>query len=104
MKNNGIIYISGKITGLDEDECLASFAQAEKKMAGEGFSVINPTTGRYAHMAREGKILYRDMLTHCIILLSRCTHIYMLKNYKRSPGALAELAFAKAADITVIYE
>lgn len=112
MKNKNIIYISGKIG----EETLSAatkrkFELAEKTLTALGWIVINPCSDRIhqrttqlVERSREtwdtatmGNFdTYTAYLTHDILMLAKCSAIYMLHDWEQSPGAKAEYHFAKA--------
>lgn len=47
---------------------------------------------------------YAETLLQDLDWLKKCDAIYLLSDYQDSPGALVELAFARAIGIDVIYE
>ena len=108
------IYISGKIGELEPSpSTIEKFAKAEEKLRARGFDVFNPIAHLSYKIAkylleviekpflREGECLpdiYTLILNLDIINLSRCHAIYLLADFRDSPGALAEHAFAIATN------
>lgn len=112
------VYISGKIGKevIDEDT-RQKFLRAEKMLREHGYEVFNPTDPRWQSVLEEGYhsqyfepgglpanavpfysyVLLRDMMA-----LSRKDAIYMLDDWCDSPGARAELAFARAVGMLVM--
>lgn len=115
------IYISGKMGERSLSEATREkFAQAEERLKSEGWDPINPATSEYQDYAQGalaesfedwedagiegewneyGQMLLLDL--HTIIL---CDAIYMLADWKQSPGATAEHAYAKALGKEMRYE
>ena len=97
-KKNRKIYISGKISGTDD--YLERFAAAEKKFSEQGYEVVNP--------AYEGTKLkdasYEDYMELSFQLLKDCDIIYMLKDWRTSPGANQEYGYALAKDMEIQFE
>ena len=97
-KKNRKIYISGKISGTDD--YLERFAAAEKKFSEQGYEVVNP--------AYEGTKLkdasYEDYMELSFQLLKDCDIIYMLKDWRTSPGANQEYGYALAKDMEIRFE
>ena len=92
------IYISGKITGM-EDEATKLFEKAEKKLQNDGYEVVNPMTIDHA-----GNELWEDYMKTRIIALMECDCIYMLNNWRDSKGAALELYNAENLYMDVIFQ
>src|SRR5690625_1287051 len=109
---NKIIFISGKITGERIEHCLQKFASAERsisrkmklgtkpQMDGSHDRTINPL---YLPGIYFG-IPHAEAMKICLEALKECTHIYMLKDWKDSPGARIEHEWAKNNGLEIIYE
>ena len=89
-------YISGKIT--EQPNFKDYFEKAEKKLYSKGHTVINPCKVEFDGLGY-GEYLQIDML-----LITFCDAIYMLKNWKTSKGAKAELRYAEALGKKVYFE
>ena len=95
------LYISGKVTGLSPTEYTRAFADAERKLRNMGHKTINPIrVNRELPMDTE----YEDYMKMSLLMVSFCEGIYMLSNYKDSPGAMRELARAKELGLEILYE
>lgn len=92
------IYISGKITGI-EDEAFKLFEIAENKLKLHGYEVVNPMKLPHNHDKS-----WESYMKECIVALMSCDTIYMLSNYYMSKGAFLEIGLAKELGIMVIYE
>jgi hypothetical protein len=97
------IYISGKISGLPEEEYKQRFKQAEEYLLGKGYAVYNPVEASVIQETYQ-ELGYAACLAKCIAMLRFCTHIYMLEGWESSNGAIAEKAFADAVGIDTVYE
>jgi Asp-tRNA(Asn)/Glu-tRNA(Gln) amidotransferase A subunit family amidase len=93
------IYISGKVTGLPEEEYKARFEQAEASFKAEGHEVINPL--KLDHTLNN---YWADYMLTCIDALPDCDAIYMLSNWKESKGARLELNIAKEMGKQIFYQ
>ena len=109
------IYISGKMGEKTLSKATKEkFAQAEERMKNDGWSVFNPAGADFQEALNEhlaylrsrrnlrneaGEVLVWDMGA-----IARCDAIYMLKDWRDSPGATAEYYFAKAIGIKILYE
>lgn len=91
------IYISGKITGLQKDEYLENFKQAQVYLESLGHQVINP-----CELNTEGCECWEDFMICDIKELFKCKAIYMLDNWKDSKGARVERAIAKELGLCIL--
>ena len=115
------IYISGKMGEKSLSEATRDkFAQAEERLKAEGWDPINPATDDYQDFMQsvlaeafedwedsdiEGEWNeYAEMLMHDLRIISLCDALYMLADWKQSPGATAEHAYAKALGKEILYE
>ena len=91
------VYISGQITGLDENEYKKLFNEAEDILVAFGYDPVNPialdeaedTTGWTWH----------DYMKRDIKLLCGCDYIYLLPNWAKSKGAKVEYMVADILQI-----
>ena len=98
----GRVYISGKVSGCDWRETQAKFAVAanELLLAGIGPNdIFNPIDVGVIFPALE----YEEYMKIDIALLELCDAIYMLPDWKDSPGAKREHARAEELGLTIIY-
>ena len=111
------VYISGKIgEEIISDETRAKFAAAERVILERGHGVFNPTDPDWVDGMRQnyesavksfGDAVvpeYEYILMKDIIQLSHADAIYMLADWKQSPGARAEYAFAEAVGKRFFFE
>lgn len=91
------IYISGKITGIDNYAEL--FENAENLLKSKGFEVINPVKLNHLHDKTWQSYMKED-----IKALMDCDAIYMLKNWHQSKGAIIEKKLASEVGIQIINE
>jgi len=92
------IYISGKITGI-EDQAYILFEKAEKQLIEKGYEVVNPMKLVHNH-----KRDWQSYMKTGIKALMDCDAIYMLKNYHGSKGSIIEWSLAKGLKMEIIYE
>ena len=83
------VYLSGKITGLDEAEYKRNFNTAELWLTGLGYDVVNPVS--YTQIPNGS---WQDYMRRDIKLLMDCDYIYMLDDWTDSTGAKAEFNLA----------
>ena len=92
------IYISGKISGIEELAPLL-FEIAENLLEKEGFEKINPLTINHNHDLTWEIYMKVDIKAMC-----DCGSIYLLKNWYNSKGAIIEHDLAKKLKFEMIYE
>ena len=91
-------YITGPMTGYAEHN-FPAFNAAAKKLRDEGRTVINPADHGVVTDAK-----WDDYLRADIEQMMRCTHIYLLKGWEKSQGALLEFSVAEALGFTIEFE
>lgn len=96
---NKRIYISGKITGLDIEVAKQLFDNATEKLALEGYRVVNPMALNHDH-----DLTWESYMRVDLMALLQCNHIYMLKNWRSSKGAIIEHQLAWDLNLTIIFE
>lgn len=93
------IYISGKITGLPEEEARNLFKEAFNKLFEHGYKPINPMD-----LVHEHDLSWQSYMREDLIALLKCEAIYMLKNWAGSAGAKIEHQLATDLGIKILYE
>ena len=96
--NMGKVYISGRITGIEE-EAPQLFDKAEVKLLEDGYEVVNPMKLNHQHDKSWHSYMREDIKALC-----DCDTIYMLSNWKESKGAIIEMEIACHLGLKVIYE
>ena len=91
-----IIYISGKMTGL-EDLGRAAFDRAERALREQGHIVLNPAAMPEG-MPREAYIPID------LAMIAAADAVYMLRNWPSSRGACLEKAYAEYQGKRILYE
>lgn len=82
MANKDIVYIAGKIAG--DENYREKFKLAQTKLEAKGFIVLNPAE------LPEG-MPYESYMKIGFAMIDMSNIMYMLKDYKDSPGANREL-------------
>jgi hypothetical protein len=102
------IYISGKVTGEEMENCRAKFKTAEKYLK-ELFpfaKIINPVEEIIKEygidIIPEWKICMRFLLSK--MLRPECTAVYFLKDYTESNGAIMEHYNASKLNYELIFQ
>ena len=112
------VYISGKIgEEIISEETREKFDAAEKMLLDKGYIVFNPTGQVWVYGLQEnhryavrtiGKDVVMPFYDYCLLKdlqkLAQCDAIYMLKDWRMSPGARAEHAFAEAVGKRFFFE
>lgn len=95
------IYVSGKIAGLERQAAFDKFQDAEFRLAGHGYDVVNPMK-----IDRKGAApsTWEEFMVGDIEELLKCNAIYMLRNWGQSRGARVEYAIARELGINIIFE
>ena len=95
------IYIAGKVTGLDYNEAVAKFANAEKQLTEAGIApenIVNPT--RYV----PEETPWKAAMDICIELLQGCTAIYIQRDWRDSFGTKHEIKHAQQRRMDMYWE
>jgi hypothetical protein len=98
MINKKKIYISGQISGIEE-QAPKLFQEAETLLANSGYEVINPMKLPHDHDKSWESYMRED-----IKALMDCDEIYMLKGWSSSKGARVEFALACSLGVKVKYQ
>jgi tRNA A37 threonylcarbamoyladenosine modification protein TsaB len=94
-KEELIIYVAGKING--DANYRAKFMKAQRKLEERGYIVLNPAE------LPEG-MHYEKYMVIGFSMIEVAHAIYMLDDYKDSPGAIRELEHAKKHNKMIIGE
>ena len=98
-----VVYLSGKMTGLEKSEYEKRFNRAENFYTSCGFTVINPCRIAEEVEKENPKASYEDYMKADLKALSGCTHIAMLDGWEGSNGAKREKAEAERIGIEIIF-
>lgn len=93
------VYISGPITGVED--YMVKFADAEKKLIGSGYTVVNTAK---INWGMPDDITYEEYMEIDIKLIDMCDAIYMLRGWNMSRGANREYGYALGKGKTIIYQ
>ena len=101
---NEFVYISGKISGLKPLQAHGHFKKAANELAvHHNFNpryIINPMSLDVVFPAFQPE----QFLRLDLVLVEMADYIYMLKNWRDSDGAKAELAHAKKLNKKIMFE
>ena len=92
-----MIYLSGKISGLDRTDYLEIFDYYEKKAQLIG-DVINPAKT----LDTLPELCYHQYMRLALDMLSMCNTIYLLPNWYESQGAREEVRYAISHNYNII--
>lgn len=93
------IYISGPISGLDEQVVCSAFTKVENRLKQWGFIPVSPLNNGLPKTAPYEEHMRRDLE-----LLRECDSIYMLNGWERSQGCRIEWKEAVTLGIRITYE
>lgn len=93
------IYISGKISGMDESEARKLFAAAFIQLQDWNHEPVDPMTLPHDH----GRT-WLEFMREDIKALMDCEAIYMLENWTESQGAKIELSLAASLGMKIIFQ
>jgi hypothetical protein len=89
------VYIAGAISS--DPNYKAKFAAAKAQLLASGAArVLNPAE-------LPNGWTYKEYLAHCILMVQCADMIVPLHDWEQSPGAIAEMAFAKANNTPACY-
>lgn len=94
MQNQKRIYISGPMTGI-EDNNFAAFLAAGDLFRKDGWAIENPAE----HPINSESATYAEYMRADIRMLLRCSAIALLENWEESLGATLEVAIAKTLEL-----
>ena len=98
MSKAKLIYIAGKISGM-EKEAYELFEAAQIKLESKGYVVINPMKLPHNHDKT-----WQSYMRECIKELMGCDEIYMIENWGDSRGARFEWNLALELNFQIIYQ
>lgn len=120
MSKQKLIYISGKMGEKRLSKAtVKKFEVAQEKLANEGWAVLNPANPAFQREAQKHVRIeekkwqdleygqfewYNWLLLWDMHHLALCDAIYLLKDWRDSPGATAEYYYAKACGKEIIME
>jgi hypothetical protein len=94
--NTALIYIAGKVTGLDRTQTLKKFKTAQDSITDLGLGTLNPMD-----LVKNPETNWKDAMRICLRGLLLCDCILLLPDAKQSKGALVEYQLAKNLGIRV---
>jgi len=97
------VYLSGKMTGLDESVYKEKFRNAELFYRACGYEVVNPYNISEIVLKRKPNATYEDFMREDFKAISGCTHIALLEDWESSPGARRERAEAERLGLEIMF-
>lgn len=98
------IYISGKITGLNEAVARRLFEEGEKEALKLESISEKSTINPFKIPVNKEQPDWHDYMAADITELLRCDAIYMLRNWGDSRGARVEYAIARELGLTIHFQ
>jgi dienelactone hydrolase len=102
-----LIYVAGPYTGKTINEVFENIMEARRaayRLWNQGYAVICPHLNSAFMDGHDIEATRQMFIQGDLAILKRCDAIYMLSNWRLSPGATEELAKAKEWGLEVIYE
>lgn len=96
------VYISGKMSGLSEEEYTRNFNRAALFYESAGFEVVNPCDLSAEVLQAKPDATYEDFMNRDLEALRDCTHIALIDEWESSPGAQREKAEAERLGIEIM--
>lgn len=93
------IYIAGKITGEPLEACQEKFAEAEYRLTQMGLAPVNPFKLGIPH-----HFSFTESKPYNFKALRHCSAIFMMKDWRKSPGAKVELQEAMRLKLHLYFE
>lgn len=90
------VYIAGKVTGEDREQCAEKFARWEAVLQAKNYRTVNPM-----HLVGED-VEWDKAMRVCIAELMKCDLILLLPDWMYSAGATIELELAASMGINVL--
>lgn len=90
------IYVAGKVSGEPYDAVVKKFSRACLALIERGYMPVSPVD-----IVPPGTP-WTEAMKLCIRELTWCNGIYLLKDYKQSPGAMLEANIARQLGLSVI--
>ena len=91
------IYIAGKVSGLPYVDLTFKFGSVEQTLKEQGYTVINPL-----NIVLGGEA-WEPAMKKCIAALVDCDEVFMLHDWKESPGARMEHEIATKLKLKIHY-
>lgn len=91
--NTKKVYIAGKVTGEEYENCVNKFKKRAEILRNQGYSVVNPME------IIPPNTDWRTAMKICVNELIDCEYIYMLPGWRDSKGAKLEYQLAQELDL-----
>lgn len=93
----GTVYVAGKING--NPDFYREFAEARDRLYRQGWThVITPDV--LSPLGLE----YEQYMTICCAMIDASEAVYLLRNWKSSPGAIREKFYAMSRNKVILFE
>ena len=91
-----VVYIAGKVTGLDYDETVTKFGTKAAELRAAGFDVVNPME----IVPKEAT--WQEAMKICVAKLIHVDYLVLLPDWTNSNGAILEYRLAWSLGIDVL--
>lgn len=95
------VYVSGKITGLEPEDYITRFNEAQEFLEAQGYMVMNPASAMAECTAGFSA---EEYLHVCYAMIDVCDAVYVLDNWQTSQGARKELRYASDWRKQIVYQ
>lgn len=103
MEKKKVVYVSGKMKGLQKEDVIRNFNEAESFLRESGHEVVTPLPIYLASIEDSSKT-YDDCLAEAIKLELPCDAVFMLSDWIDSKGARVEYAIAVEMKKEIIFQ
>jgi len=93
------VFISGKISGEKIADCTMKFGAAQKELEAQGYEVLNPLS-----LVNDWETPWEKAMDITIKAVEECNAIYMLSDWRKSPGAKLEYKHANYLGRMILYQ
>lgn len=93
------IYISGKITGLPDENVYCKFYESSERLKKFGHEVMSPAV----NLLNQG-FSHEDYMHVSFAMMDVCDAVFMQKDWKDSRGARSELLYALSRGMLIFWE
>ena len=100
------VFLAGKYTGKTKEETRENIQTAEDysvRLWNMGYSVFCPHLNTKLFEEKSCKATYEDYIQFTLAMIPSCDVMFLLPNWKDSPGSIRERAVASECNIPIAY-